>query len=206
MAEAAEKRDVLAEYYTLEADPHVKHELLDGVIVAMAGASPRHNELRFQFEALLRAGLASRGCYVASADQRVRVKSGERYFYPDVVVACPPSFDDDRPRSLTNPRLVVEVLSLSTERRDRGAKLDAYREREGLEDILLVRTNQRLVEHHHRIGESEWRVTLARDGAVALDELGVTLSIDELYASVDALPADEDGDAVPPAAESGAGT
>ena len=203
MSEAAEKRDILAEYHALEADPDRKHELLDGVIVAMAGASPRHNELRFQFEALLRAGLASRGCYVASADQRVRVKSAQRYFYPDVVVACPPDFDDDRPRSLTNPRLVVEILSPSTERRDRAAKLDAYREQQGLEDILLVRTNQRLVEHHHRVGESEWHVTLVRAGTVALEELGVALSIDDLYANVDALPTDEDADAATPTAESG---
>lgn len=203
MADAAKKRDVLAEYHALEADPDVKHELLDGIIVAMAGASPRHNELRGQFEALLRAGLASRGCYVASADQRVRIKSGQRYFYPDLVVACPPSFDDDRPRSLTNPRLIVEVLSPSTARRDRGTKLDAYREHEGLDDILLVKTDQRLVEHHHRVSRSEWLVTLVREGPVVLKDLGVTLSIDELYARVDALPADEDVDAEPLATESG---
>ena len=101
--------------------------------------------------------------------------------------------------------MVVEILSPSTERRDRGAKLDAYREREGLGDILLVRTNQRLVEHHHRVGESEWRVTLVRNGAVELEELGVSLSIDELYASVDALPVEDDADAEPSAKESGAG-
>jgi Uma2 family endonuclease len=99
--------------------------------------------------------------------------------------------------------LVVEVLSPSTERRDRGTKLDAYREHEGLDDILLVKTNQRLVEHHHRVSESEWLVTLVRKGAVALQGLGVILSIDELYASVDALPADEDVDAEPLATEPG---
>ena len=83
------------------------------------------------------------------------------------------------------------ILSPSTENRDRGTKLVVYRDCDGLDDIVLVRTDQRLIEHHRRVSESQWLVTLVREGALTLQEPAVTLDLDELYAGIDALPMDE---------------
>lgn len=192
MAQPVGPADVLLEYERLEAGSETKHELLGGTIVAMAGASPRHNRLVLQTASELSRLLAGRGCYVAAADQRVRPGEAEEYLYlyPDVVVACPPEFDEGTPRSLLNPRLVVEVLSPATEARDKSHKLDAYRRCTGLDDILLVKASHPLVEHHHRRDDHQWLVTLHVEGAVVLESLGVRLSLDQLYAGVDELPDD----------------
>lgn len=199
MVHAPFTRDLIEVYFERKAASETKHELVSGVLYAMAGASARHNELCFQFEAGLRAALAGRGCYVASRDQRVAVDiklsapSGRgTYVYPDGVVACPPGFNRDRPASLLNPMLVVEVLLRDT-RRDRADKLDAYRDRSGLDDILFARTDVVLVEHHHRVTPDQCLVTLHRRGTLAIEGLGVELDLGALCAGVGVLPV-EDGD------------
>lgn len=198
-----EPHDIVAEYFEREAATDAKHELVDGVIYAMAGAEPRHSELCGQFEAALRRALEGRGCYVASRDQRVAVdvraprpgrpRRRGTYVYPDGVVACPPEFNRDRPRSLVNPKLIIEVLSLD-DSRDRAGKLDAYREIEGLDDVVFARIDALIVEHHRRTGPDQWLVTVLRSGALPLEALDITLDLDALYAGVWALPLDDEDD------------
>src|SRR5690606_31274388 len=119
----------------------IKHEFLDGLVWAMAGGSPEHAAIAANIVALLVNQLAGRRCRVFSSDLRVRVKATGLATYPDVTVVCEQlELDPDDPKghTVTNPKLLVEVLSPSTAEYDRGEKLDHYRQIESLEVILLV--------------------------------------------------------------------
>ena len=109
MQAGAEKVSVET-YLQMDAVAEGKLELLSGAVVAMAGASPRHNLIVANITSALHAALRGSACIVMSQDQRVRIEKTESYVYPDVVVVCDePRFDTSaRPASLLNPSVVVE--------------------------------------------------------------------------------------------------
>jgi Uma2 family endonuclease len=174
------------EYVELDADSRVKHEFLDGLVWAMAGGSPEHAGLAAAISAALSAELRGRPCRVFSSDLRVRVRATGLATYPDVTVVCgklemDPS--DRRAQTVVNPRVVVEVLSPSTEVYDRGEKLAHYKQIDSLEDIVLVAHDRRQIEVWHREGSS-WSLALAQDGsAVKLTSIDCTLVVAEVYAN-----------------------
>ena len=141
MSEPAYAETPVEAYLALEAAStpgHARHEFWDGRIRAMGGASMRHNQLVLGIGSELRTKLSNGPCRALVSDMRVRL-SAHRYVYPDVVVACPPEVDaQQRPETLTNPRVVFEVLSPSTAAVDRGDKLEAYRAIESLTDYVIV--------------------------------------------------------------------
>jgi Uma2 family endonuclease len=186
------RRELSAEaYLALDVEAERKLEYVAGGAVAMAGASPRHNQIVANLLRVLSATLAPRGCFVAAADQRVRLGATGAYVYPDVVVSCAPQFEPPRPLSLVNPELVVEVLSRSTQEHDSLVKLAEYRAEPSVLEIVLVHTRERLVEHHKRVDGARWLITLVRSGEVELPGTRTTLAVSELYAGLDALPDDD---------------
>jgi Uma2 family endonuclease len=174
------------EYVDLDADSRVKHEFLDGLVWAMAGGSPEHAAVAAAVSAALSAELRGRPCRVFSSDLRVRVRATGLATYPDVTVICgklelDPS--DRRGQTVVNPRVVVEVLSPSTEVYDRGEKLAHYKRVESLEDIVLVAHDRRHIEVWHREGDS-WSLELAHDGGIArLTSIDCALAVAEVYAN-----------------------
>jgi hypothetical protein len=115
----AEKLYTDEEYLTFEREAEEKHELIDGEIVAMAGASRRHNLIGTNTTVALGVQLRGKGCELYANDMRVRMRKG-RYSYPDVVVVCgEPQFADEEFDVLLNPTVVIEVLSKSTRFRDK---------------------------------------------------------------------------------------
>lgn len=180
------------DYFALDAASERKAEYYDGVAIAMAGASPRHNHVVQNLTRALGNQLAPRGGFVAAADQRVRLATTKAWVYPDLVVSCAPRFEPPRPQTLVNPELVVEVLSRSTEAHDLTAKLAHYRATESITELVFVHLREQLVEHHRRVDGSRWLVSLVRAGDVELSGTGTTLAIDEVYAGAEVLPDDED--------------
>jgi Uma2 family endonuclease len=180
------------EYLALDEASDTRHEYLNGIVVAMAGASPRHNVVATNTLAALHRALRETPCTVFDSGQRIRVAETGAYVYPDAVVACDtPVFTDERPRSLENPLLVVEVLSKTTRDRDEGAKLGDHRRLPSVHEILLVDANERRVAHYRRIEPSQWILTDLTEGAVELPCIDATLDLDALYAKTDDLPRDE---------------
>src|SRR5262245_27364554 len=109
------------EYLALEAASNVKHEYLDGQIYAMAGGSPEHSALQLAVPTLLLAQLRTGRCRAHGSDLRVRVLATGLATYPDVTIICGPrELDPEDKNSVTNPTVLVEVLSTSTEDYDRG--------------------------------------------------------------------------------------
>jgi Uma2 family endonuclease len=175
------------EYLELERRSETKNELINGQIVAMAGASFEHNDIAANVLTALRVLLRGKGCRAVGSDQRVHVPATGLFTYPDVTVVCgKPEFHPKDQDTLTNPRVLVEVLSDSTERYDRGAKFAHYRSIPSFVEYVLVAQDEPRVEHFRRVETEQWLLTVYRgEGArVELRALGCELPVAELYEGV----------------------
>ena len=183
------------EYLSHELRSEAKHELIHGVIVAMAGASREHNAIAGNVVRVLGALLKDRRCLVFPSDQRVHVEATGLFTYPDVSVACDGlRFHPKNRDTLVNPCLLVEVLSDSTEAYDRGAKFAHYRTIPSLQEYVLISQHEHRIEHYRRLETGQWVLTVyERDDAAAdLPALGCALSLAEVYDKLDLLgPAPE---------------
>jgi Uma2 family endonuclease len=172
-----------ADYLALEASSNVKHEYLEDQIYAMAGGTPEHAALAAAAIGLLFPQLRAGRCRAHDADLRVRVLSTGLATYPDVTVVCGPrALDPNDPHAVTNPTLLVEVLSPSTEEYDRGDKFDHYKRVPSLQEYVIVSHRERLIEVWTRGEGDSWTRRAAHDGEVAeLESIGAKLDVRELY-------------------------
>lgn len=172
-----------ADYVALEASSNVKHEFLDGQIYAMAGGTPEHAALAASVIGLLFGQLRGGRCRAHDADLRVRVLATGLATYPDVTVVCGPrERDPDDENAVTNPSLIVEVLSPSTEEYDRGDKFEHYKQIPSLRQYVLVSHREREVEVWTRDDAGAWTRAISREGQSArLDAVGATIDVRELY-------------------------
>lgn len=176
------------EYLAFERRAEYKNEYFDGEVIAMTGASRRHNLISLNVGAELRTRLKGRTCETYVSDMRVRIPSANIYTYPDVVVACDePQFEDAELDTLLNPTLIVEVLSKSTAAYDRVAKFGYYRTLPSLKEYLLVSQDEYHVAQHVRQADGRWMLTDIREvgGVVELSSVGCTLGIGEIYERVE---------------------
>jgi len=141
------------EYLENERHSDVRHEYLAGLVYAMAGASDRHNRIALNLASRLNDHLNGGPCEVFIADMKVTVDPLV-YYYPDVVVTCDPPGSD--PYVRTQPHLIIEVVSPSTERIDRHEKLFAYRRVSSVQEYVLVLQDRMQVEVYRRQSEDEW--------------------------------------------------
>lgn len=171
------------EYLALEMASNVKHEYLDGQIYAMAGGSPDHAALQLAVPNLLFAQLRAGRCRAHGSDLRVRVLATGLATYPDVTIICGPrEVDPEDKNSVTNPTLLVEVLSTSTEDYDRGEKFAHYKRIPTLRQYVLVSQDKHCVEVWTRHAEGAWTSVVTTDGEVAdLGSIGARLDVRELY-------------------------
>ncbi len=190
MQPAPKHRVSPAEYLALERASETKHELVNGEIVAMSGASPLHNLLSMNLGRRLGELVAARPCVVLASDQRVHVPATGLFAYPDLTVVCGrPELHPEDDHTLVNPRVLVEVLSDSTEAYDRGARFAHYQSIASLEEYVLVSTREKRVEHHRRQGLGQWLLTVhvGQGARVAFPALGGDVSLESIYEKVEAL-------------------
>jgi Uma2 family endonuclease len=171
------------EYLESEKRARVRHEFVDGGVRAMAGGTKAHNLISLNLARVLHGHLRNTPCRVFSSDVKVHVawEWRERFYYPDVVVGC--ATGDTDPYVVEQPKLVVEVLSDSTEREDRSDKFYAYRHLASLEEYVLVAQDARRVEVYRR--ETGWDLELyENEGDFNLRSVGLDLAIAEVYEGV----------------------
>jgi len=182
---AAITRMSYAEYLAAEATSEVRHEFLNGEVWAMAGGTPEHAALAAAVIGELRAALRGKPCRVYTSDARVRVASTGLSTYPDVAVVCGDlETAPDDPDAITNPVLLVEVLSDATEAYDRGVKAAHYRQIAALKEYVLVSQAEALVEVYRRAASGRWELLEARAGeTLELEALGVRLDVSALYSN-----------------------
>jgi len=144
-----------ASYLDNERAESIRHEYVAGEVFAMAGASKRHGTLAGNVAIALRQHLRGQPCGVWMVDMKVRVKANSdfsAFYYPDVVATCDPSDlnPDAQEDFLEAPKLVVEVLSDSTEAVNRREKLLSYRRLPSLQEYVLIDQNKAWVEVFRR--------------------------------------------------------
>lgn len=175
-----------AEYLEYERDSGLKHEFVDGEILGMAGGSRRHNALAARVVTALEQG-RKRGCVAFQSDQKIRVLATGRATYPDASVVCGPIEGDPGEPSgatITNPTLLAEVLSPSTEEDDRGGKWQDYQQLPSLQEYVLVSQGAPRVESYRRLANGHWEYREVTSGQITLST-GAVLDLAALY---DELP------------------
>jgi Uma2 family endonuclease len=191
MAVAALKFISEDEYLVSEEIAEHKHEYFGGQIFAMAGSSPEHALITSNVGREL-GNLSKNGnCRVYSSDLRIRVERTGLNTYPDISVVCGDLRTTERaPRACTNPTLIVEVLSGSTQEYDRGEKWRHYQTIESLTDYLLVWQDRSRVEHYARQVENAWTYRLIEglENTVQLHGLNGEVSLREIYRAVQFPP------------------
>ena len=183
----------IEEYLALERTEEERHEYLDGCVYAMSGESPDHGRICVNLTRRLAAQLDGSGCEVFSKDLKVRCgpmprPGGSReglFAYPDLVVICGAlQFHDQAREVLLNPRVILEVLSPSTEAFDRGDKFRRYRAwLPTLTDYVLVEQDRPLIDHYHRQDDGTWalRTREGLEDSLHLATIGCTVPLSEVY-------------------------
>ena len=187
---AEKHRHTIDEYLTLELSATDKHEFHDGEILAMSGGSYEASLIACNFIGELSTALKGKPCHVLESNLRVRIAEDNRYVYPDSMIICgAPEFDplDNKRHTILNPRVIVEVLSPSTEAYDRGDKFDSYRAIPSLEEYLMISQDRANVESWLRQPSGDWSVLSITDiGAVAKVRcLGIEIALADIYSGVE---------------------
>jgi Uma2 family endonuclease len=174
-----------AEYLAAEAVAEVRHEFLNGEVWEMAGGTIEHGALTLAAAGELRAALRGKPCRAFSSDVRVRIPETDLATYPDLSIVCGQleTAPDDKD-AITNPIVLVEVLSDSTEAYDRGAKAAHYRRISSLREYVLVSQSEPRIEVQRRSQGGRWELLEARPGeTIELVSLGVRLDVAAVYAN-----------------------
>jgi Uma2 family endonuclease len=175
------------QYLVQERQAAFKSEFLRGEVFAMAGGSPMHSLITANFVGACWQSLTGKPCKVFSSDLRVKVKTSGLYTYPDASIVCGElQFDDTENDTVINPTVLVEVLSDSTEKYDRGAKSGHYRQIASLKEILLIAQVEVLVERFTRQDNGGWLLIDTRElsDEVQLESVGIAIAMSELYRGV----------------------
>ena len=203
MSQAASSfsRVSLAEYLEREATSTDRHEFHDGEILAMSGGTYRHARVATNLTIALGNRLTGHNCQNLDSNMRVATKVSSRYVYPDASVICEePQFDlaDPKQTTILNPKVIIEVLSESTEAYDRGKKFTHYRMISSLEEYVLVSPDLPIVETFLRQPDGTWSLQVFEgvETDVIFRSLNITIRMQEIYANLKFNPPKTEDDAV----------
>ena len=177
----------VAEYLAIEREAAFKSEFYDGEMLAMAGASPPHNIIKDNVIGELHSQLKGGPCRSYSSDQRVKVTPTGLYTYPDIVLVCGlPQYDPADPNTLTNPQVILEVLSPETAEYDRGTKFRHYQQLASVQEVVFISQDAMKVERFVRQPGESWLLTTFDDptGPFALVSVPVTVLLADVYRNV----------------------
>ncbi|MEQ1752238.1 MAG: Uma2 family endonuclease [Prosthecobacter sp.] len=173
------------EYEHEDAQSDAKIEFANGQLYAMAGATSNHNRISLNVASELRQGLKGKSCEAFVSDMKLRIDLGydEIGYYPDVMVICDPQ--DNHAKHRTNPKVIIEVLSKSTLRIDKGEKLLAYQAIPGLEAYVMLHQEAKRAVVHRRSNQWWPEILEGDDAVLTLDEIGIQIHFRDIYDRVD---------------------
>jgi Uma2 family endonuclease len=175
------------EYLTLEATSEQKSEYYGGEIIPMTGGSINHNRITGNIYAFLKYQLRGKGKEAFTCDLRVWIQRYQCYVYPDVlVIEGNPDLHDDRTDTITNPCLIIEILSKSTQNYDHTEKFRYYRSIPHFQEYLLINQYEYSVEHYRKTDAGEWllREYEIETAKITLSSIGVEIAITDIYEGV----------------------
>jgi Uma2 family endonuclease len=174
------------EYFLWEQTQTERHEYFAGEVFAQAGGSRSHSLIGTNIVGAIGYYLRGKPCQAHSSDMRVLVEATGYQAYPDVSVVCPP-IEGDNDYIISNPVLLIEVLSPSTADFDRGGKFGHYRQIPSLKEYLIFFQDEARVEQHTRTNDGLWllREVAGIDKSLQLVSIGMTLELSEAYYKVE---------------------
>ena len=175
------------EYLAQERRATIKSEYLRGEVYAMSGASWEHTLIKDNLAHALRNRIQGGPCKVLTSDLRVRAEKAGLYTYPDIVVVCEePKFEDDYFDTLLNPKVIIEILSDSTEKYDRSEKFRSYRTLASLQEYVLVSQDKALAESFVRQANDSWLMTTftGLESEAFFQSVDARVPLTEIYAGV----------------------
>jgi Uma2 family endonuclease len=181
----------VAEYLAAEKRNDFKSEFFNGEMFAMAGASFPHNRVNENLSGEVYSQLKGSSCQSFSSDLRVQVERTGLYTYPDLVIVCgKPEFAEEDADTITNPRVIVEVLSPSTELYDRTTKFRHYRQIPSLREYVVVSQSEPLCERFSLQENGEWSVAsfFGIEAVLELRSVPVRVTLADVYAGVEFPP------------------
>jgi Uma2 family endonuclease len=173
-----------SEYLEWEERQEFRYEYVNGEVYAMTGGSVNHGEIAMNIGRLLGNHLDDSGCRVLTSNVKVNIQESNDYVYADISVTC-----DERDRTATkfvsHPCLIVEVLSPSTENRDRWEKFNLYRRSDSLQDYVLVDTNKIEIALYSKDDRGKWEIIRYGEGdIVELKSIDLSFLIDRVYKNI----------------------
>lgn len=191
MALERQRTMTVAEYLQLEEnDAEHCYEYIDGAVLLMAGGSLDHDLIKSNIQHILKTLLRGSSCRVYSSDAKVQV-SETRYLHPDATVTCNPQ-DRGKKQMIQFPRVVVEVLSPSTERRDRTSKMKLYHACPTIEEYVLVNTRFPLVEVHRKEHDKWVYSVFDEQDEVILTSLSIRFPLVDVYEDIEFIGAENE--------------
>lgn len=179
----------IEEYFALESVGDARYEYWDGEFVCMSGGSEAHNLICSNVHGELFSQLKGKTCRALTAETPIKTPSLPPYRYPDVSAVCgKPEFETIKgTAALTNPILIVEVLSPNTEQVDRGAKFEAYKTIETMREYLLIAQHEPHITHYIKQDNGEWQRSDTADltASIMLETIGCTLAVSDVYIDVE---------------------
>ncbi len=175
------------EYLKLEEAAEYKSEYINGQIIPMAGGTTNHNRIALNLSAALNFAFRQQDYEVFIGDVRLWIPDKRIYTYPDVmIVAGEPEYFDNRTDTITNPRMIVEVLSKSTKGYDHETKFETYRTIATFQEYLLIDPTRIYVEQYSKAGKKRWELREydEEDEAIALASVPFQISLQDLYNKV----------------------
>jgi Uma2 family endonuclease len=173
------------EYLILEEQSDIKHEYRDGQAYVMAGTTDRHNTIGLNVAILLRTHLRGSGCQTYFADIKAQIPRRSDYYYPDLMVTCNPQ-DSETSTYKRFPKLIIEILSDSTEAFDRGDKFSDYQTITSLEEYVLINSKRQRIEVFRRAAGGLWILQTYHlddegNGSFEFKSVGLTGTIASIY-------------------------
>ncbi|WP_009632964.1 Uma2 family endonuclease [Synechocystis sp. PCC 7509] len=176
-----------AEYLELEEKAEYKSEYVNGQIFPMTGGSTNHNKIALNLSFALNGAFSQQDYEIYMGDVRLWIPDKQIYTYPDVmVIAGGTRYFSNRTDTITNPLIIAEVLSKSTQGYDRQAKFADYRTIPSFQEYLLIDQTRIYVEQYAKTGENRWELKecKAEDEAISLNSVGLQVSLKDLYNKV----------------------
>ena len=176
------------EYLELELNSEERHEYINGEIITVTGGTPNHNTITGNFYAALNFALRGQPYRVFVTDQRVWIPKKAIYAYPDVmVVQGKIQLQEGRKDTITNPLIIVEVLSESTKKYDLGDKFAAYRTIPTFQEYILIDQSKMYLEHYYKTEPNKWIFLEyeGEDATLSLVSISFQIGLREIYNKVD---------------------
>jgi phenylacetic acid degradation protein len=182
----------LEDYLDLEEHSGLRHEFYQGTIFAMAGASFEHNRIVFNLTRSLVLQMQGKSCDILGSDQRVHIPANSLYTYSDLIIVCdPPIMSGEKQMSMTNPSVIVEVLSPTTTEYDRTTKFRLYRDIPTFQEYILIDSRSVLVEHHYKNADGQWICQTSDQftDSLAIKTVDVSVLLSDIYKGAGLLAA-----------------